>query len=41
MPLWWNGRHDEFKIHWLKCRIGSSPISGTSADIVNEGISSS
>ena len=23
------GRHDGFKIHWQKCRMGSSPIIGT------------
>lgn len=34
MSLWWNGRHDEFKIHWLKRRIGSSPISDTWQHIV-------
>lgn len=29
MPLWWNGRHDRFKICCSHGRAGSSPARGT------------
>jgi hypothetical protein len=30
--VWRNGRRGGLKIHWQRCRVGSSPITGTNEE---------